>query len=183
MSGHAGAGEQAVVALGVALWIPVFVCLMSVVQALSPAPAGFGAGLEPARRTLFATGPHMGEASRLARGRRLGLGPGGLRPSPEKTAGVSVRSRAQLPRLSAGRTALLAALDKNELKVIFPTYHSLGSIAIPIYERSPNLARTARLTIGNYTFTTAVLTDVEAVAFKYHKDHLPLIILKQAIKH
>jgi MATE family multidrug resistance protein len=36
MSGHAGASQQAVVALGVALWIPVFVCLMSVVQAVSP---------------------------------------------------------------------------------------------------------------------------------------------------
>jgi MATE family multidrug resistance protein len=45
MSGHAGAGEQAVVALGVALWIPVFVCLMSVVQALSPVIAHhFGSG-------------------------------------------------------------------------------------------------------------------------------------------
>jgi alkyl sulfatase BDS1-like metallo-beta-lactamase superfamily hydrolase len=31
--------------------------------------------------------------------------------------GVVETSRAQLPRLSAGRSALLAALDKNELKV------------------------------------------------------------------
>ena len=36
MSGQAGAREQAVVGLGVALWVPVFMCLMSVVQALSP---------------------------------------------------------------------------------------------------------------------------------------------------
>ena len=36
MSGHAGAFEQAVVGLGVALWIPVFIGLMSVVQAVSP---------------------------------------------------------------------------------------------------------------------------------------------------
>lgn len=36
MSGQAGATEQAVVGLGVALWIPVFVGLMSVVQAVSP---------------------------------------------------------------------------------------------------------------------------------------------------
>lgn len=45
MAGHAGAMEQAVVGLGVALWIPVFVSLMSVVQALSPVIAHhFGAG-------------------------------------------------------------------------------------------------------------------------------------------
>ena len=45
MSGHAGAFEQAVVGLGVSLWIPVFVGLMSVVQAVSPLIAHhFGAG-------------------------------------------------------------------------------------------------------------------------------------------
>ena len=45
MSGHAGAFEQAVVGLGVALWIPVFIGLMSVVQAVSPLIAHhFGAG-------------------------------------------------------------------------------------------------------------------------------------------
>ena len=45
MSGHAGAMEQAVVGIGVALWIPVFVSLMSVVQAVSPMIAHhFGAG-------------------------------------------------------------------------------------------------------------------------------------------
>jgi MATE family multidrug resistance protein len=45
MSGHAGAQEQAVVGLGVALWIPVFVGLMSVVQAVSPVIAHhYGAG-------------------------------------------------------------------------------------------------------------------------------------------
>ncbi|MBS1209084.1 MAG: multidrug resistance protein family [Proteobacteria bacterium] len=36
MSGHAGATEQAAVALGVAFWFPIFLTLMSVVQALSP---------------------------------------------------------------------------------------------------------------------------------------------------
>jgi MATE family multidrug resistance protein len=45
MSGHAGATEQAVVGLGVALWIPVFIGLMSVVQAVSPVIAHhYGAG-------------------------------------------------------------------------------------------------------------------------------------------
>ncbi|WP_341678141.1 MATE family efflux transporter [Niveibacterium sp. SC-1] len=45
MSGHAGAVEQAVVGLGVALWVPVFIGLMSVVQALSPVIAHhYGAG-------------------------------------------------------------------------------------------------------------------------------------------
>ena len=36
MAGQAGAVEQAAVALGVAFWIPVFITLMSVVQAISP---------------------------------------------------------------------------------------------------------------------------------------------------
>jgi MATE family multidrug resistance protein len=45
MSGHAGASQQAVVALGVALWIPVLITLMNTVQALSPVIAHhFGAG-------------------------------------------------------------------------------------------------------------------------------------------
>jgi MATE family multidrug resistance protein len=45
MSGHAGAFDQAVVGLGVALWVPVFICLMNVVQAVSPLVAHhFGAG-------------------------------------------------------------------------------------------------------------------------------------------
>jgi MATE family multidrug resistance protein len=45
MSGHAGAAQQAVVGLGVALWIPVFIGLMNVVQSISPIIAHhFGAG-------------------------------------------------------------------------------------------------------------------------------------------
>ena len=45
MSGHASSFDQAVVGLGVALWVPVFICLMSVVQAVSPLVAHqFGAG-------------------------------------------------------------------------------------------------------------------------------------------
>jgi MATE family multidrug resistance protein len=45
MAGQAGAADQAAVALGVALWLPVFLSLMSVVQALSPIVAHhFGAG-------------------------------------------------------------------------------------------------------------------------------------------
>ena len=45
MAGQAGAVEQAAVALGVAFWTPVFITLMSVVQALSPSVAQhFGAG-------------------------------------------------------------------------------------------------------------------------------------------
>lgn len=45
MAGHAGATEQATVALGCAFWFPVFITLMSVVQAISPSVAQhFGAG-------------------------------------------------------------------------------------------------------------------------------------------
>jgi MATE family multidrug resistance protein len=45
MAGHAGATEQAVVGLGVAIWAPVFLALMGIVQAVSPLVAHhFGAG-------------------------------------------------------------------------------------------------------------------------------------------
>ncbi len=45
MAGRAGAFEQAVVGLGVGLWIPVFITLMGIVQAVSPVVAHhFGAG-------------------------------------------------------------------------------------------------------------------------------------------
>jgi len=45
MAGHAGAAEQAVVGLGVAIWAPVFLALMGIVQAVSPIVAHhFGAG-------------------------------------------------------------------------------------------------------------------------------------------
>ncbi|MCL2657731.1 MAG: MATE family efflux transporter [Betaproteobacteria bacterium] len=48
MAGKAGAVDQAVVGLGVALWIPVFLALMGVVQAVSPIVAHhFGAGDMP----------------------------------------------------------------------------------------------------------------------------------------
>ena len=49
MAGQAGALEQAAVALGVAFWVPIFIALMSVVQAISPSVAHhFGAGDYPA---------------------------------------------------------------------------------------------------------------------------------------
>lgn len=45
MSGRAGAQEQAVVGLGVAMWIPILLALMGVVQSVSPLVAHhFGAG-------------------------------------------------------------------------------------------------------------------------------------------
>ena len=45
MTGRAGSDEQAVVGLGVGVWIPVMVAAMGVVQALSPIVAHhFGAG-------------------------------------------------------------------------------------------------------------------------------------------
>ncbi len=52
MSGQAGATEQAVVALGVSLWIPLFITAMSIVQAVSPVIAhhvGAGDGAAVAR--------------------------------------------------------------------------------------------------------------------------------------
>lgn len=39
MAGHAGAEEQAVVGLGVALWVPIFLALLGISQALSPVVA------------------------------------------------------------------------------------------------------------------------------------------------
>jgi hypothetical protein len=92
----------------------------------------------------------------------------------------------KLPPPDSGSVALLFdcgwAPHKKEFKVVFPTYHSLGAIAIPIYERTENPASRARLVLGDRTFQTVVLTDVDAIVFKYHKKKLPLIILRQAIR-
>lgn len=89
-------------------------------------------------------------------------------------------------RCDDGSVALLFdcgwAPHKAELKVVFPTYHSIGAVAIPIYERSPNPVARARLRIGDRTFETAVLSDVESIAFKHHKDRLPVIVTRQAIR-
>jgi hypothetical protein len=100
---------------------------------------------------------------------------------PPEGAAVS-----QLPPKNAGSVALLFdcgwAPHKREFKVVFPTYHSLGAIAIPIYERTENPAARARLVLGNRTFETAIFSDVNAIAFKNYRDKLPLLILKQAIR-
>ena len=92
----------------------------------------------------------------------------------------------QPPAKDLGSVALLFdcgwAPHKEEFKVVFPTYHSLGAIAIPIYRRSENPAGRARLILGDRVVESAVLTDMDAVAFKYHKNKLPVIILKQAIR-
>jgi hypothetical protein len=74
------------------------------------------------------------------------------------------------------------APHKREFKLMFPTYHSLGAIAIPVYERTANPAARARLVIGSRSFVTEILTDVDAVAFKYHKNRLPLLLVKHAIR-
>lgn len=103
-----------------------------------------------------------------------------------KLAGQEAEGAGQAPGRNLGSVALLFdcgwAPHKKELKVVFPTYRTLGAIAIPIYERSENPAGRARLVIGDRAVETSVLTDVDAVAFKYHKNKLPLIILKQAIR-
>jgi hypothetical protein len=95
-------------------------------------------------------------------------------------------ARLKLPPSDDGSVALLFdcgwAPHKRELKVVFPTYHSLGAIAIPIYERTANPASHARLVLGDRKAQTAILTDVDAIVFKYHHAKLPLIVLKQAIR-
>jgi hypothetical protein len=91
-----------------------------------------------------------------------------------------------LPGKDDGSVALLFdcgwAPHKRELKIFLPSFNTFGAIAIPLYEETPNPAAYARLVLGDRGFNTQVLSNLEAIAFKYHHDKLSLMILKQILR-
>jgi hypothetical protein len=91
-----------------------------------------------------------------------------------------------MPGPQDGSVALLFdcgwAPHKRELKIALPSFNTFGAIAIPLYDRTPNPAAFARLRLNNLAFNTAVLSDVDAIAFKYHHKRLPLMVLKQILR-
>jgi len=91
-----------------------------------------------------------------------------------------------LPARDEGSVVLLFdcgwAPHKRELKIVLPSFNTFGAIAIPLYDRTPNPATRARLVLNDRVFETRVLSDVDAIAFKYHHDRLPLMVLKQILR-
>ena len=91
-----------------------------------------------------------------------------------------------LPGPQDGSIALLFdcgwAPHKRELKIVLPSFNTFGAIAIPLYDRTPNPAVYARLRLNDQVYSTAVLSDVDAIAFKYHHKRLPLMVLKQILR-
>lgn len=94
----------------------------------------------------------------------------GLGPIPQGAGSVSLF-------LEAG-----TAPKKRQFKMIFPTFSGAAAFAMPIYEPTPNRVSGAILEIGGERHEAACLTDVQEVAFQYHRDRLPLMIARQIIR-
>ncbi len=94
----------------------------------------------------------------------------GLRPLPRDAGSVAVFFECGL------------APRKRQVKVLLPTYRGVAAIAMPRYEAVPNPATGVVLELGGERAQTVVLSDVEAIAFRYHRDRLPLLIAKQIIR-
>lgn len=94
----------------------------------------------------------------------------GLQPLPQGTGSVALF-------LEAG-----TAPKKRQFKMIFPTYSGAAAFAMPIYEPTRNRVSGAMLEIGGERHEAICLTDVQEVAFQYHRNRLPLMIARQIIR-
>lgn len=74
------------------------------------------------------------------------------------------------------------APKKREFKMIFPTYSGAAAFAMPIYEPVRNPVRGVILEIGEERVPALLMTNLEEVAFRYHRDRLPLMIARQVIR-
>lgn len=90
------------------------------------------------------------------------------------------------PAKGDGSVALLFdcgwAPHKEELKFAVPGYKTFAAVAVPIYKRTPDPGHHARLVLNDKVFDTHVMSDLEAIVFKYHHDKLPTIIIRQIIR-
>lgn len=99
-----------------------------------------------------------------------------------------VREKTQLaaPPREFGSVALFfecgMAPQKREVKVIFPTYKGAAAVAVPVYESVPNPVAGAELILGDRKARTAMFSNLDSIAFRYHKDQLPLMIAKMVIR-
>ncbi|MBL4846744.1 MAG: hypothetical protein JKY65_14575 [Planctomycetes bacterium] len=94
----------------------------------------------------------------------------GLQPLPRGAGSVTLF-------LEAGTAPM-----KRQFKMIFPTYSGAAAFAMPIYEPTRNPIRTAILEVGGQQSEALCLTDLQEVAFRYHRDRLPLMIARQIIR-
>jgi hypothetical protein len=90
------------------------------------------------------------------------------------------------PAKNEGSVALLFdcgwAPHKEELKFPVPGYKTFAAVAVPLYKRTPDPGHHARLVLNDKVFDTHVMSDLEAIVFKYHRDKLPMIIIRQIIR-
>lgn len=94
----------------------------------------------------------------------------GLLPIPQGSGSVTLF-------LEAG-----TAPKKRQFKMIFPTATGAAAFAMPIYEPTPNPVYGAILEIGGERVEAVCMTDLQEVAFQYHRDRLPLMIARQIIR-
>ena len=94
----------------------------------------------------------------------------GLTPLPDDTGSVALFFQAG------------TAPSKREFKMIFPTFSGAAAFAMPIYEPTRNPVQNAILEIGTERSEALCLTDLQEVAFRYHRDRLPLMITRQIIR-
>jgi len=69
-----------------------------------------------------------------------------------------------------------------EISVYFPTYKGVAKAAIPKYTPQPDPVSHALIELGDYSQPTTTLSNVDAIAFRYHQDRMPLIIAKMVIR-
>jgi hypothetical protein len=106
----------------------------------------------------------------------------------------------KIPGKTEGSVAVLfeqgMAPHKEEFAIVFPIRTGVGKFALPLYHtssdchcgdkfhRNPgeNVGAHVRLVVGDQTCESGVLTDLTTVAFRYHKDRMPLLITKAIIR-
>lgn len=104
----------------------------------------------------------------------------------EDAKAVREKTKLEAPPREYGSVALFfecgMAPGLKELKIPIPTYKGVAAVAIPLYESQPNPVSGAELVLGDRRARTATFSSVDAIAFRYHKDRLPLLIAKMIIR-
>lgn len=99
---------------------------------------------------------------------------------------VREKTKLAAPPREYGSVALFfecgMAPGKKELKIPIPTYKGVAAVAIPLYESQPNPVSGAELVLGERKSRTAIFSSIDAIAFRYHKDQLPLMIAKMIVR-
>lgn len=111
-----------------------------------------------------------------------------MRLSGDAQGAKELRQKAGLDPIPPGAGSVTLFLEagtapkKRQFKMIFPTYSGAAAFAMPIYEPTRNRVAGAMLEIGGVRREAVCLTDLQEVAFQYHRNRLPLMIARQIIR-